>query len=46
MILCVNLVIEWGESVDASSTPVMERIIWVDSSASQVATIELTDRRV
>ena len=46
MTLCVNQVIEWLSAEGASSIPRIERVIWIDVAASQVVTIELTDRRV
>jgi hypothetical protein len=46
MTLCVNQVIEWFGEEDAPSTSSLERILWVDATASQVVTIELTGRRV
>jgi hypothetical protein len=46
MTLCVNQVIEWIDAEDGSSAPTPERIIWIDATARQVVTIELTDRRV
>jgi len=46
MTLCVNQVIEWHDAEGASSSPRIERIIWIDVAAGKVVTIELTDRRV
>jgi hypothetical protein len=43
---CVNQVIEWLDLEDVSSPSVVERILWVDPSASQIVTIELTEQRV
>lgn len=46
MTLCVNQIIEWLDPEDVSSVSAVERILWIDPSASQIATIELTEQRV
>lgn len=46
MNLYVNQVIEWARIDDSESIPILERILWIDSEASQIVTIELTDRCV
>jgi hypothetical protein len=46
MTLCVNQIIEWLDPEDVSSISAVERILWINAAASQIATIELTERRV
>jgi putative transposase len=45
MTLCVNQIIEWLAPEDVSAVSAVERILWIDPSASQIATIELTEQR-
>ncbi|MGH9841727.1 MAG: hypothetical protein ACREEM_23485 [Blastocatellia bacterium] len=42
----MNQIIEWVGAEDTSSASILERVLWIDAAASQVVTIELTDRRV
>lgn len=45
MTLCVNQIIEWFGAEHQSSASRLERILWIDATASQVVTIELAERR-
>src|SRR5688572_5658237 len=46
MTLYVNQIIEWLGAEHQSSASRLERILWIDATASQVVTIELTERRI
>ncbi|MCI0524553.1 MAG: hypothetical protein L0Y75_04745, partial [Acidobacteria bacterium] len=42
----MNQIIEWLDLENVSSVSIVERILWIDAAASQIVTIELTERRV
>jgi hypothetical protein len=46
MNLSVNMLIQWREQPDGQIEPLTERVLWVDPSATDCITIEITEKRV